>query len=173
VGEPQLNFYHAILTVLVRRDVMKETALGHFWSMWDAEADCLLHNLSSRWLISACDTIVDYHADSYERAIACLGSTLMNTIKLYETERLCNGDPRSFVGDLSSPKPLFDGMTSFSVGHGDMIQSLRNRTKSVCRPESLASKILTELLNRADRFDTIYRRFAQLHRNDATRWSQA
>jgi hypothetical protein len=171
-GEPQIDFYHAALTVLIRRRIQGELAQQHFERVWSEQSDHLLSSLSARWLVSACDTIMDCSADPVERAMACAASNLMNTIKLYETERLANGPSRTSLESLATPVPLFDGMTSFSVGWGDMILNLRKRTEAICSGNTTASKILRELLRRADRADTIYRRLAQVHVIDDTRWTQ-
>jgi hypothetical protein len=169
-GESQLLFYHAALTVLIRRGIDKDAAIRQFESLWRERQDDLLHGLTARWLVSACDTIMDCSTDPYERAIAFAGSCFMNTIKLYETELLCVRSKPVVASEIAYPRPLFDGMTSFAVGRGDMVHNLRSRMSEVCRPGSVAAAILQELVRRADRSDTVYRRFAELHADDATRW---
>jgi hypothetical protein len=169
-GEPQIELFHAVLNMLVRRRLQASEAYRQFETLWREHGDYLLAKLSARWLISACDTIMDCAKDGRERAIACVGATLMNTIKLYETERLGNGPPRATLQELPDPIPLFDGMTSFAVGGGDMIYNLRRRVKALCEEGGIASRIVLELLRRADRNDTIYRRLAAVHRVHETRW---
>jgi len=169
-GDPQINFFHAVLNVLIRRDVQKQQAVRHFDALWEEHGDHLLSSLSARWLVSACDTLMDCSHDPVERALACTASTLMNTIKLYETERLSNGPAAFHLEELARPVSLFDGMTSFSVGYGDMIRNLRERTRAICARDTVAAKIVLELLSRADRANTIYYRLATIHRVDGTRW---
>jgi hypothetical protein len=169
-GEPQIDFYHAALSVLIRRGMDTPLAIERFEQLWSEQGDHLLASLDSRWLVSACDTLMDWARNPLERAIACIGSTFMNTIKLYETERLGSGTIRTPLQEFAHPAPLFDGMTSFSVGRGDMIHNLRKRTAAVCAGDTTAGKIVLELLKRADRADTVYRRLAELHQVEETRW---
>ncbi|HYD87730.1 MAG TPA: hypothetical protein VEA80_09660 [Vitreimonas sp.] len=169
-GDPQIDFYHATLNVLIRRNLEKPLAVQRFDELWREQAPHLLNSLSARWLISACDTIIDVSPDPAERAIACVGSTLMNTIKLYETERRGVGVVQKPLSAMTDPVPLFDGLTSFVVGGGDMIHNLWARTRAVCSRDTAASKIVLELLARAARADTIYSRLAALHEIEETRW---
>lgn len=174
-GGRQLYFFHAVLNVLIRREVDRSRAYSQFVDLWKERRRNLLEGLSARWLVSACDTIMDCAPEPYERAMACAASTFLNTVKLYESERRSYGPQQTPLVALSSPVPLFDGMTSFAVGKGDMIFNLRQRTKAVCQSskESLAGDILLEILRRADAADTVYRRLAAVHTNEETRWSPA
>lgn len=172
-GKAKLDFVHAAHTVLIRRGVQRKLAYRRFREMWSAEGEHLLSELSARWLISACDTLLDCSEDDTERALAAAGSLFFNTIKLYETERFHSDvRPAPKTPDIGAPSPLFDGLTTFSIGRGDMIASQRQRLKALCASanNTHASGILLELLRRADRADTVFRRFAQAHHNEATRW---
>lgn len=169
-GEPQIDFYHAALSVLIRRGADMPLAYERFDRLWREQGAHLIESLDARWLVSACDTLMDCALGPTERAIACIGATLMNTIKLYETERLSAGPVPATPQSLVAPAPLFDGMTSFVVGRGDMICNLRKRTLAICAGDTIASRIVLELLRRADRADTVYRRMADLHRDEETRW---
>lgn len=169
-GAPAIGLYHAILIVLIRRDMQRELALRQFQKLWSQHEGAMLTHLSARWLVAACDTLMDHSTDKSERAIAALGSTLVNTVKLYETERRLIRDASDAYSTLLHPVDLFDGLTSFSVGQGDMIQNLRTRTKAICGGNTPASKIVLELMKRMDRPETVYGRFAAAHLNDETRW---
>jgi hypothetical protein len=89
----------------------------------------LCSNLDARWLVSACDTIIDHFNEPDEIATAIAGSMFMNTVKLYETERLTQATVRSFdeVFKDGSRVPLCDGMSAFVVGGGDMVKNLVRR----------------------------------------------
>jgi hypothetical protein len=173
-GAPFLDLYHAALVVVIRRRLRVETAYRDFRSLWNVCRQDLLGRLTARWLISACDTIMDHDDDPFERAIACCAVNFLNTIKLYETERLTNSEPRYALSEITSAVPLFDGMTAFLVGKGNMISNLRKRTETICaiKPNALASDLMREIFRRADRADTVYRRLAAEHKIDATRWTQ-
>lgn len=168
-GESRIDYHHAYLNVLIRRGMEAERAYRHFKSMWEAEGAHLLSSLNARWLVAACDSIIDCDEDPTERAIAACAGVLINTIKLYETERLHSTGGYAPQSNPAEVVPLFDGLTSFSIGHGDMIANQRKRLAAI-GAETLAGRILVELICRADRSDTVFRRFASLHTNDATRW---
>jgi hypothetical protein len=171
-GQPQLYFFHATLNVLIRRGIDSDVAYRQFRLLWARHCDDLLKGLNARWLVAACDTIMDCALEPYECAVACAASTFLNTVKLYETERLSYGPAQFDLSGMESPSPLFDGMTSFAVGQGDMILNLRKRTEAVCRSggDSIAASIMRELLQRVDRADTVFSRLAAVHTNMATRW---
>lgn len=171
-GKRQILFLHAVLNVQIRRGMDSEKSFEMLSRIWVEKNEILLSELNSRWLISCCDSIMDFSGDVCERYMACLGSTFINTIKLYETERILSRGCFEDIEKLRNPMHLFDGLTSFSVGYGDMIKSLRTRTKDICHlnPKSIASRIMIELLNRADKNDTIYRRLAYVHKDHNSKW---
>ncbi|MCX7358006.1 MAG: hypothetical protein NT015_07685 [Alphaproteobacteria bacterium] len=167
-GEPVLHYYHAAISVLIRRDIHRDLALQQFDGMWRAQTDCL-RNLSLRWLISACDTLMEHAPSLSDRTAGAAGSLAGNIVKLYETERRFS-DASSLALNPRAPEPLFDGPTTFSVGSGDMIFNLRERVDALCGEGGFAHQILATILARLDRNDTVISRFAELHRDDATRW---
>jgi hypothetical protein len=77
--------------VLLRRRIDLETNLARTRMLWRSEAPFLVAKLDSRWLVSACDTIIDHWHEPEERALALAGTLFANTIKLYETERWAAG----------------------------------------------------------------------------------
>ncbi len=147
--------------------------------MWRAECAFLTERLDTRWLISACDTIIDLSDNSADVATAYAGSLFMNTIKLYETEILASGgavpsnDGRQSYRAIEGRVPLFDGMSAFVIGRGDMIANLYERATRVCRGETPAQMILAELLKRANENNTVFRRFAEVHLNGDTLWHES
>lgn len=167
-GDPVLHYYHAAISVLIRRDIQRDLALRQFDGMWRAQTDCLL-KLSLRWLISACDTLMEHAPNLSDRTAGAAGSLAGNIVKLYETERKFS-DASLLSLNARAPEPLFDGLTTFSVGSGDMVFNLRERVHALCREGGFAHQILATILERLDRSDTVLSRFAALHRDDATRW---
>lgn len=171
VGRPKLLYYHSELVVRIRRALELDENLKTYWLLWDAELEFLLDKLDTRWLVAACDTIADHHPDPAERATALSAAILINTIKLYETERVHLGNERLTKSDAYPPQPLFDGLTTFAVGAGDMIANLTRRIATVAKLSPLAGAILLELFSRMHRQDTVFARMAAVHANDATRWT--
>lgn len=66
VGEPKILLYHAILVVLIRRKIELHANIAKFNELWQSESAFLTAHLNSRWLVSACDTFVDYDNDPTE-----------------------------------------------------------------------------------------------------------
>jgi len=84
---------------------------------------------------------------------------LVNTIKLYETERIAHG---GWVADSPNkawiqrpPQHLFDGLTTFSIGRGDLIRNQVLRLKRATKRRDPASRILSELVRRMQHQDTV------------------
>ena len=86
-GLPEICHTHASLIVRIRRKIDLESTLTAFFELWSSKADELAAHLSSRWLVSACDTFADY-GTPFQRAGALILSATINTLKLAETERL-------------------------------------------------------------------------------------
>lgn len=175
IGKSELLLYHALLNVLMRRKIEVPTNLARFRLLWETEHDFLLNQLNSRWLISACDTIMDYFPDREEKAIALAGSSLMGVIKVYETERIIHheGVPPEHLGTYrwSGRRELFDGLSAFSVGHGDMIYNLHHRIDEITSTSStMAARILSELIRRVNAHNTAIHRFRKSHVNPKTMW---
>lgn len=174
-GRSQLEFFQAATVVFIRRRLNLPDTVDRFWRMWRAEGDFLASRLDSRWLVSACDTIVDTANDPGERALAIAGTLYANTMKLYETERLALGTrhlgPESYdTGIRDARHELFDGVTAFNPGRGDMISKLMRRLNLKLDQDRVAGRILVELIGRAHRSDTVYSRFAAAHERPETAW---
>ncbi|MCR4265861.1 polysaccharide pyruvyl transferase family protein [Nitratireductor sp. ZSWI3] len=164
VGAPELCLYHAILVVLIRRNINLEENVLRFRDLWDREGAFLCERLDSRWLVSACDTIIDHGRDTGERALAMSATLFTNTVKLYETERWATAAAADAAPyrEISERVPLHDGLSAFAIGRGDMIKNLEHRLLSFADEDSAAFLILRELFSRAGRFDTVFRRFASV-----------
>lgn len=162
VGASELDFLHASTIVMLRRGLQPRRHYRRFRQLWRWEADHLLRFLSSRWLVSAADTFVDHARHPREVATAMTAVVLVNTIKLYETERLAHGGLASDIPEASwteKPQPLFDGLSSFRIGGGDLIYNQGLRLDQLCRRRDPASRILAELVQRMLQHDTVYSRF--------------
>jgi len=170
-GRTQLELFHAQTIVYIRREKELPTCVDNFKSMWKQESEFLCHRLDSRWLIAACDTIVDHFEDPTDVGIAGGASLFANTIKLYETERIALGieNTRLPVNEENKRIPLFDGMSGFLVGRGEMIDNLLTRIRSM-DVDSVSLEIMKELINRANQYDTVFRRLLDSHNNEHTNW---
>lgn len=169
VGKPRLHYEHATLCVLARRRIEPSINVPRFFALWHDYQDALLASLDARWLVSACDTFLDLSNDPAERQAALAGTLFMNTIKLYETER-AQGSSTTALQPMSGAQPLFDGLTTFVVGHGDMVMNLLNRVADVRKDDPLPARITHELVRRARADHTVFARIAAAHVKEATRF---
>jgi hypothetical protein len=174
-GRTEIEFYHAKLIVLIRREIELADNLRRFEDLWAAEADHLLNVLDTRWLISAADTFMDYGRDAETKALSLAASLFLNTVKLVETERIIQGtraatdDPDLVASVTDADVTLFDGVTAFRVGRGDMIHNLYLRMQRI-GGQSVAGRILITVFDRMRDHDTLYARFAARHTRERTAW---
>lgn len=160
-GQLRLKFVHAVLNVLLRRGIHTDAVYAHFCALWAGHGDILLDTLDSRWLVSACDTISDHSTDPTEAQSAILISLFANTLKLAETERLMTASAESDPARIIRRTPLFDGMTAFMPGGGDMPANLLHRLDRVLQTETLAGMIGREMISRVLSADTVFARLAK------------
>ena len=176
VGCSELELYNAFLTVLIRRQLGGPELVRRFLQLWNTDADFLATNLDFRWLVSACDTLCDHATDVSERALALSVVLTVNTIKLYETERILapNALPQAVAAGTVTPQgrlELFDGLSAFMVGSGDMVANLyRRATGLAVQVSGPAGRILREMLTRLKIHPTVYKRFRDCHVKPSTLW---
>lgn len=171
IGRSALEFKHCALTIKIRRHEELQSHLDSFFVVWKEEAYFLTKALNIKWLVSACDTFADHCDDDAERATALIASTMVKTIKLYETEilfrfkRLEATERPDF-----EPKHLFDGLNTFNIGYGDVVFNLKSRIKDFVRRGTPTALILDEIFERVCRFDTAFSRWRAEHTHEPTQW---
>ena len=174
-----LAFFHAATIHFIRNHLNLQHCLSNFWTIWNEEAEFMISHLTSRWLVSACDTIIDHSEDPDEVATAMTATLFMNTIKLYETERFVqpqavsdNFEPQQIELSnqaVSKKIYLFDGMLIYGIGRDNMIKNMLNRIMTHSNSR-IASAILKELIRRAATHNTIFKRLREVHAKEKTRW---
>lgn len=171
VGMPELCFLHAQLIVMIRREIDLEINLAAFFALWEREPEFLARHLSSRWLISACDTFADYGSD-IQRAIAMHAVVFVNMSKLFETERLACRDPNIREDEFRTIETkyarkesveLWDGVTAYSPYNGDMPRNMLRRLLSIASKDRACGLIVRSVLMRALENDTCFARFARIN----------
>lgn len=100
---------------------------------------------------------------------------LINTVKLDETERLTLPSLETSQPRLAALRgkyvDLFDGLTAFGVGRGDMVRNLVMRLDRTSKTDdAFVSRIFFAAVERLFHNDTVFLRFGHLHTNDATKW---
>lgn len=176
VGQSELNHFHASLIVLIRRDIDTHQNYQKFKALWLTERDFLLKSLNIRWLISACDTFIDYDEDTTLQAILMNAVVLINTIKAQETESLLC-DQQYIESEVMRTKletervALFDGTSALAVGTDDTLRNMRWRLDKVCAAHELG-KIVIEIFDRLQnpQNNNVYSRSKQRHTRERTRW---
>ena len=176
-GQPEMNYYHAQLIVLIRRGVDVAKHFSDFETLWLQERDFLLQSLSTRWLISAADTFIDHSTDALLKALLMNAVILINTIKLQESERYLHRmeevpvDPQRQRSLQSERLALFDGVSGFAVGTDDTLRNMRWRLDALCATHPLGAMVL-EVFERVQREGNVYARFRAMHTRDKTAWWQ-
>lgn len=166
-GSPELCFFHASLIIHVRREIELSRNLECFFLLWKTESPFLLRHLSSRWLISACDTFAD-HGLPLERAHAALISAVFNMLRLSETERVIMTDPTHSDTRLDDVDQrlahgtfeLWDRMTVYAMRAGDAPRNMFTRIRTVLAVNPFLSSMFDTLLERALSGDTALSRLA-------------
>ncbi len=175
IGQPELLYYHAQLIVFIRREFKVKENFTLFQQLWDSQQDYLLRHLNMRWIVSAADTFVDHSADPLARSMAMNVITLVNTIKMNETERYLqcaerNTDNGARLESLQNKRvALPDGMSGFAVGTDDTLRNMRWRLEEVAKLHPLG-KMLLAVFERLQNHETVYKRFKDRHTRKKTAW---
>ena len=175
-GQSELCFTIAKIIVLIRRDYMTDQYFELFNKIWLDEYEFLLKNLNTRWLISSSDTFADQTKNKTEHAYALACSCLINSVKISESERFLT-DSEKNTDNLEKKKlldkefrfPLFDGMSVFKFGTDDTLRNMKWRLNKIPN-EFICGKILKEIFERLQIFDTCYSRTRNRHFRKRTEW---
>lgn len=174
-GQPELLWHHAKLIVLLRRGVDTDGVFAQFSELWTEEGAYLCEALNLRWLVSATDTFADHAPDGETRTLATLVSLLVNTVKIYETERvLADGDPAPLLPERVAQVqneliPLFSGLSCFTIGTDDTLRNMRWRLDPLME-KGAVGLILKTVFNRLQIEDTAFARLRALHHRERTGW---
>lgn len=185
IGQSELCFYQATLIVLLRRKYKTQETFIEFENLWTTENRYLLKHLSLRWIISACDTFVDHTDNTARAAILMNATTLVNTLRVYETKRFLQLGAESrdvmkpFLEDnvealYRGDMPLYDGLTYFRIGSDDTLKNMRDRYKKFCEVDTLATTILLSVFDRLqtsiDINSNAFATMRSLHRSERSEW---
>ena len=174
-GQSELLWYHSKLIVLIRREFQTDHHYDEFSAIWRVERDFLLKNLNMRWLIAATDTFAEQDDDPQIRSVAMTASLLVNTIKMYETERYlskCKNipiDQERLAKVQTQLVPLFEGLSCFTVGTDDTLRNCVWRLQPFFKLEPVGP-ILEEIWRRLQLEDSVFNRMRALHTRDRTSW---
>ncbi|MEM1076888.1 MAG: hypothetical protein AAGI09_00060 [Pseudomonadota bacterium] len=162
--QSRLTHLLAAVVVILRRDPDCTEAAELFHKITEGYSTQLASEMKLRWLVSITDSFADHGRNQGQRAMGIAGSLLANTLKLSETERRIYAVPRPWPPQrrLAGGGPLFDGMITYWVEKGEMITLMTQRLDRVCADDPQAGPFTREILRRAHRNNTVYRRLSQL-----------
>lgn len=179
IGQSELCFYHMALIILLRRKYKTDKTFVEFERLWTTETAYLLKHLSLRWIISACDTFIDHTDDITRAAILMNVTTLMNTLRVYETKHFLqlpsNSKPLTLISDkidrlYRGNLPLYDDLTYFRVGSDDSLKNMRRRYENFYNTDKLATTILLSIFDKLQNNDSAFSTLRSLHKNDRSKW---
>jgi hypothetical protein len=113
---------------------------------------------------------VDNDFEDAEKNLAFSGIFLLNTIKLYETERLSLKAIEVDYSKMESQQVLFNDFLSYSVGAGDMIYNMVERFNHQISSDYWTKAVVMEIFRRVNRWDTVYKRMGDVHKYEHTHW---
>ena len=179
IDQAELCYYHATLIVLLRRSYKPEAIFAEFEALWATEMDYLLHNLSLRWIISACDSFVDHAKDTTRVAVFMNAITLINTLKVYETKQFLQSNGSVEPMPLSTNNidtlyrthlPLYDGLTYFRIGSDDTLMHMRRRYEKFYDADKLATTVLLFVFDKLQTNNSAFSTLRALHKDDKSKW---
>lgn len=165
-GKSRLAHLLACCIVTIRRTKGRGPGLHLFHRITKEHGEFVSKELSSRWLVSVCDTFADHGENPTQRAIAMSGSILVNSVKLFETELKNFYPPRPWPPKtrFRDTPALFDGLTPFWIEGGDMVTNLFDRLEKICELDPVAGQFTKEALERMLQNDTTFKRIHQIWR---------
>ena len=169
-GQSELALLHGLLISHLRKHTYPEEAPALFLRMWVEEADWLLENLPTRWLISALITFAQFGETEADRMLAQSMNILFSLMKIYEAERCFSGLPaqKPFKIKNRNKAPLPMGMKDFSVIKGDLEAHLLAPLWRDAKHAPGCGRLARHLLNLLNADDgTVFRRFALMRETAA------
>ena len=151
----------------LRRNGRNLELWNEFRSYIEANTPEVCRNLDTRWLVSVCDTYVDY-GDELTRRNAMLVVQIVNFEKLWATYLLMydlHENPDK-IRQIKNNKviPLWDGVYSFNINHGDMTNNLFHRLDNLMQATPEIKAIYYEILKRMKERSTVLSRMDEYHR---------
>lgn len=164
-GQSELVFLHALCIAALRKRGWPEAAPILFLRLWREEAQLLLGQLSTRWLISAAITFADHGECEAQRRLGQSLKVLFSLLKLTEFERLFSGlAPQSaFKFGQKSKAALPMGLEPFALRGGGLDINLLAPLVQEARQTPVLGPLALELLDRLNADDgTIFRRLKRM-----------
>ena len=153
-----------VVTRRARDDAVRRGALQLFFRCVEDDPAALYRQLNLRWLTSVADTFADHGKTPGARALGLLASTMANFAKLAESEvRLYRpAVPWPPKHRFSKGGPLFDGVITYWVEQGDLIDNLAKRLAKNADGDALVGPLCNEVFLRLKANDTFIARLEEM-----------
>lgn len=146
------------LIVALRRKENVEATWAEFRGLVEERTREVCDGLSTRWLVSVCDTYVDL-GTPVERRNAMLISLLVNMEKVAQSFLMwrVNYDNPFIVPAEHAPRKLrlWDGMTGMHMEIGDVTNNMFRRMRTLLQETPHLEAIFHEVLRRIAAHDTV------------------
>lgn len=157
---PRIAHLTACAIVCLRRNSHQPEALTLFRRILAEAGPEVAKTLSSRWLASVCDTVVDTSDSDLDRAVALTGTIFISTVKIAETELRLYRPQRPWppATRLRHGGEIYDGVqTLWTVGRGD-VDNMFLRIERGLRIASPVTPVVEQMIHRALESDTFLNR---------------
>lgn len=171
-GQSELAALNALMIAHLRKERCPEAAKILFFRIWTEQADRMLADLPTRWLISSAITFADHGRTEGERCLGQSLNVLFSMMKLYEFERLHSGlaADRAVVPKVRLPGPMPMGMGAFSITSGGLDVNLLAPIWAAAEREPVLGPLALHLLDRLNADEGgIFRRLALMREAVAAR----
>lgn len=175
LGQRLICLYHAVLIVLLRRGFQTLQTFTAFETLWQLESGYLLNHLSLRWLVSSADTFVDFSPNPTRQALFLNVPTLVNTLKVYETQRDLLTDntlplSEKIQAQQQQHLALYDGLRYFRVGTDDTLKNMRARYEKFAAIDPFATQFLLAVFDRSQQQPSAFAMLKSLHTDKKSQW---
>jgi 6-pyruvoyl-tetrahydropterin synthase len=154
----------AIIKLRKEKDIQNNWI--EFRNLVEQNIDEVCSTLDTRWLISICDTYVDF-GDNIIRRNAMLVVQIPNFEKLWATHLLMYDvslNPEK-LQKLKNNKiiALWDGMYSFNLNHGDLTNNQFDRLEKLLKETPVIEQIYRTVIQRIKDNDTVLANLNKYH----------
>jgi hypothetical protein len=155
------------LIINLRKGKEKEKNWNQFTELIEKKLDEVCKALDTRWLVSICDTYADY-GDPVTRRNAILVVQTANFEKLWATYLLMYdlklNEEKTEKLKKNKIIPLWDGMYSFNINHGDMTNNFFARVNEVMAETPVIDAIYKTVIQRIKENDTVLANLNKYHK---------
>ena len=155
------------LIINLRKGKEKEKNWSRFRELVENNLNEVCKIFDTRWLVSICDTYADF-GDPVTRRNAMLVVQTANFEKLWATQLLMYDIKlnEEKIDKLRKNKiiPLWDGMYSFNINHGDMTNNFFARVNDLMLETPVIEAIYQTVIQRIKENDTVLANLNKYHK---------